>query len=536
MGSTQTNMNSCFFSGACDEQTLYADMRKDFSSGKDLVFAGSLLHRACRRYPNNIALVCKEQQITYRELFFRAWLLAEKIKQLGIQPRDRVLLYCENSLDFFVAYWAIWQNAAVAVPLNVYLHEKELTHVVRDAEPSLILVSSTLHVNLNKLLSEGYLQHLPPVKIIQEVVDWQSVEPADFDEQVTQLILPELSPGELCLLLYTSGTTGLPKGVMLSSRNIVTNSLQAYARFKMCGMREGERFFCVLPLFHVFAQNVCIWVPAMTGSSVIVVQKIDRKLILEGLKHKPTLFVGVPALYGLLCLMKTAPLETVKLFVSGADMLPDKIRAAFSLIYGRKIASGYGLTEASPVIAINYKNHDEPTDVVGPILADLACEIRDEKGQRLAAGQAGALWVKGDNVMLGYYKIPETTAKVLHDGWLNTGDLALVDQKGYLAIKGREKDIIIHKGFNIYPAEIENVLLSHPNVFKAAVIGQEEEMSGQVPVAFLAIKEKNGALERELRDLCVNNLAAYKVPRKFVYLEDLPMNATGKIDKKQLRV
>jgi long-chain acyl-CoA synthetase len=289
-------------------------------------------------------------------------------------------------------------------------------------------------------------------------------------------------------------------------------------------------------LFHVFAQNVCIWVPALTGASVVVVQKIDRKLILESLAHRPTLFIGVPALYGLLCLMKTAPLDSIKLFVSGADMLPDKIRAAFSMIYGRKIASGYGLTEASPVVALNYKNYEEPTDVVGPILSDISCDIRDEHGVSLPAGQIGTLWVKGNNVMMGYYKIPDVSAQILHKGWLNTGDLGMIDHKGILAIKGRVKDIIIHKGFNIYPAEIENVLLTHPSVFKVAVVGQKEEMYGQVPIAFVAVKIKSDHLDKELHDLCCHNLARYKIPRKFVYVDDLPMNATGKIDKKQLQI
>jgi long-chain acyl-CoA synthetase len=166
----------------------------------------------------------------------------------------------------------------------------------------------------------------------------------------------------------------------------------------------------------------------------------------------------------------------------------------------------------------------------------VACDIRDDLGVSLSPGSVGDLWVKGDNVMLGYYKIPETTAQVLRDGWLNTGDLGMIDCARNLAIKGRLKDVIIHKGFNIYPAEIENVLLTHASVFKAAVVGQEEEMFGQVPVAFLAVKIKGKHLDKELRDLCAHNLATYKIPRKFIYLEDLPMNATGKVDKKQLRV
>jgi long-chain acyl-CoA synthetase len=232
--------------------------------------------------------------------------------------------------------------------------------------------------------------------------------------------------------------------------------------------------------------------------------------------------------------MKTAPLSSVKIFVSGADMLPDKIRAGFGIIYGRKICTGYGLSEAAPVIAVDHENRAVATNVVGKPLTDISLEIRDEHGAIMPTGQIGTLWVKGNNVMMGYYNAPEATEQVLQQGWLNTGDLASIDLQGNLAIRGRSKDIIIHKGFNIYPAEVENVLMMHPAVFKAAVVGQEEDMAGQVPVAFVAIKQGTQNIEQVLRALCARNLATYKVPRRIICMDDLPMNATGKIDKKRL--
>ncbi|MCK4517848.1 AMP-binding protein, partial [Candidatus Babeliales bacterium] len=219
-----------------------------------------------------------------------------------------------------------------------------------------------------------------------------------------------------------------------------------------------------------------------------------------------------------------------------ADAMPDKIRAAFAMIYGRKICAGYGLTEASPVVAINHDNENLQTNVVGRLLFGIEGDIRGETGKSLKTGEIGTLWVRGGNIALGYYKAPEQTAKIFKDGWLNTGDLASFDEDRNLAIRGRSKDLIIHKGFNIYPQEIENVLMSHPAVFKAAVIGYEESVAGQVPVAFVATREDKGDLEKSLRVLCANNLASYKVPRKFFCVDDLPMSPTGKIDKKQLRL
>jgi long-chain acyl-CoA synthetase len=214
--------------------------------------------------------------------------------------------------------------------------------------------------------------------------------------------------------------------------------------------------------------------------------------------------------------------------------MPDKIRAAFAMIYGRKICSGYGLTEAAPVVAINHDNESAPTYVVGRPVVGIECDIRDDDGNSLKKGEIGTLWIKGDNVMLGYYKSPESTKKVLYNGFLNTGDIACIDKNGSIAIKGRSKDLIIHKGFNIYPQEVENILMTHPAVFKAAVIGRPESVVGQVPIAFVAARGEKELIEKSLRALCSDNLASYKIPRKFICLDDLPMSPTGKIDKKQL--
>ena len=416
------------------------------------------------------------------------------------------------------------------------MHKRELTYVVNDAKPSVIFTFGSNKNAIDQLLAENTLETLPHI-LTDEDIDW--IEPAPeypefIGERHPEFTIRTLGEDEMCVLLYTSGTTGSPKGVMLSSKNVLTNSMQAYARFKMVGSLGYERFFCVLPLFHVFAQNTCVWLPVMTGSAVIIVQKIDRRLIREGLEKKPTMFFGFPALYGLLCMMRNAPLDSIKVFISGADMLPDKIRSAFATIYGRRICSGYGLTEAAPVIAVNHHNEECATNVVGLPVADLQIEIRDDEGRKLSTGNIGTLWAKGDNIMLGYYNSPEATAKVLQDGWLNTGDLAVVDKDGEIAITGRSKDLIIHKGFNIYPAEVENILMLHPSVYKAAVIGREESVAGQIPVAYVAVKSFDLNLEKSLKQLCAGNLASYKVPRKFICLEDLPMNATGKVDKKQL--
>jgi long-chain acyl-CoA synthetase len=521
------------------EKSFYREVRKKYSQGADLLSIGDFIRRAFWSHPNETALICGKDSISYKELYYRAVLVAKLLDKNNVKFRDKVLLYCENSVEFYIFYYAIWLRGAVAIPLNIFLHEKELAHIINDSKPVAILTLEKLKSKLDDLVTQDNpVQDNPvqdnPVIFTEKDINCERVVPKSVRSIRDPFKNDKLDLDEMCLLLYTSGTTGVSKGVMLSSRNILTNAMQDYARQRLF-TAEKERFIAVLPLFHVFAQNTCMWLPLMTGSSVIIVPRIERRLILEGLQKKPTLFFGFPALYGLLCLMKNAPLDSVKRFVSGADAMPDKIRAAFAMIYGRKICAGYGLTEASPVIAINHDQENLETSVVGQPVVELECEIRDEEGLSLARGETGTLWVRGDNVMLGYYKAPDATKKVLKKGWLNTGDLASIDVAGNLTIRGRSKDLIIHKGFNIYPQEVENVLMTHPNVFKAAVIGKEEAVVGQVPIAYVAARGDKDYVEKSLRDLCKNNLAIYKVPRRFICLDDLPMSSTGKVDKKQLQ-
>jgi long-chain acyl-CoA synthetase len=526
------------FQNIVSEDTLYNKVKKSLTINGKIIFVGNLLERAAKNYPNQTAVICQKKSISYEELFLRSVLLSKKIKNLGIKPGDKALLLFENSIEFYISYFAILQIGAVCVPLNTFLHQKELLSIINDCHPKIVVISKKLSSNLTNI------QH-KDLKILRgDDIDW-NVCIEDLKNEAKDFTLQTLPENEVCLLLYTSGTTGVPKGVMLSSRNIMANTIQSLARLGMhMKLKDSldkneifkERFLAALPLFHSFAQNTCVWFPIAMCGTIIVIPKIDRREILEGLKEKPTFFGGVPALYGLLCLMKTAPLDSIKLFVSGGDAMPDKIRCAFSMVYGRKICAGYGLSEASPVVAVNIENKENSTNVVGKPLVGIECDIRDEGGKPIGKSKIGMLWIRGENIMLGYYNSPEETSKILKDGWLNTGDLARLDANNHLEIMGRSKDLIIHKGFNIYPQEIENVLLTHPAVFKAAVVAHEDATSGQVPIAFVAVKPGDETVEFRLKGFCDEYLASYKIPRKFVCLDDLPMNSTGKVDKKKLQI
>lgn len=509
------------------ERELFELVKKGITFDGNLLYAGSMLHYAARMFGDTTTLIFQDERISFIELYQRACIGAHLLKELGVVRGDRVMICFENSPDFYAAYFAAWQTGAVVVPINTFLKEHEIRHIVTDAQPKVICTSSDREL----LFKEFGISLLTGIDMSLE------------NALVKKFILKELFSVEpivqnqdaVCALLYTSGTTGVPKGVMLSSRAIVTNVAQVIARLSQV-INAGERIFAVLPLFHVFAQNTCVWAPMLTGCTVILVPKIDRRLVVDALKHKPTFFLGVPALYGMLCLLRNAPLDSVKYFISGGDALPDKIRGGFALLYRRKICNGYGLTETAPVISVDLEVYTAPTGNVGKPLMDVVCAVRDEHGTNLSPGEIGELWIAGPHLMLGYYHEPEITKKVLVDGFFRTGDLGYINDRGAIVITGRLKDLIIHKGFNIYPQEIENVLLSHANVIGAGVVGVLDNDGGEVPVAFVQMRASDPLQEKELRTLCVQRLAAYKVPRSFICsVESLPTTATGKVDKKVLR-
>ncbi len=507
------------------EHAFYNELRSAINNPDgSLINLGQLLWYAYKKFPDNVALISGDRTMDYKELFYRACLFAKKLQEKGIKPRDRVLLFFENSVEFYIGYYAIVQLGAVVAPLNVYLKERELEHIINDAQPLLMVASTAL---LNKMV-EDHIDAKVPV-LTEHDMDLAS----PFDENICQPISAALAENDMAALLYTSGTTGLPKGVMLSSKNVLTNCIQTIARL---GFVKDERVFGVLPFFHSFAQITCVWGPLVMGCAIIIVPKVERRYILEGLTHKPTIFIGVPALFGLLCLMKNADLDSVNYFASGGDAMPDKIRGAFELIYRRKIAAGYGLSETSPVLTADLDDTTEPTSNVGRPLLEVSIMIRDEKGTELPDNTIGQIWAQGDNVMLGYYNEPEKTAQVIKDGWFDTGDLGYIAGNGKLIVTGRVKDIIVNKGFKIYPQEIENIILLYPSVVRVAVIGEIDEAVGENAVAYVQLKEQEPGIELKLREMCERNLAAYKVPKKFIFVtHNLPLTGTGKVDKKALR-
>lgn len=481
-----------------------------------LIFAGALLQRAAQRHPCNTGILCNDESLTYQELYRRAVLVSKKIAPL-VSPEDRIVLLCENSPVYHSLYYGIWQTGAVIVPVNIFFHEQELAHVINDCKPKLIIISSKFKEKIDRLNDV-------PMAFTEADFDFSSRAEESWP-------VATKDPDTLAAILYTSGTTGLPKGVMLSSRNILMNVVQGGSTLNTT---TKERIYAALPLFHSYMQNTCLWSAVLAGATVILVPKIDRKLLLAGLAHRPTVVLGIPNMYGLFCMFKNIDFSSVNYFICGGDALPDKIRMAFSLVYRRKICNGYGLTESSPFISVDTDDMTCPTSTVGRPVNGIEISLRDDQGNEVARNQIGILWIRGENVMLGYYNAPEATANVLKDGWLNTGDLATIDQHGRIIICGRERDLIVNKGIKIYPQEVENVIMSHSLVVAVGVVGMPDH-TDETPVAFVAIRESSPNIAVELKELCTNHLAAYKIPRQFFIERELPMTTTGKVDKKVLR-
>lgn len=507
---------------ACAQDKL----KKEAIAADKPMYVGSLLKRASDLYPGNKAIVCQQQSITYAQLYALARVMSSILQQRNVQPKDKVVIFFENSVEFYIAYYAVWQVGAVVVPLNTFLTRAEIVHVMDDCKPVCLIACEDKESFFNEILGPSKL----PFLIVMTQADMWSV----LDSyQYKKIVHTPLEEDDLSVILYTSGTTGVPKGVMLSSKNIITNVMSTIVRLELTW---EERILGVLPLFHAFAQVTAVWGAIFIGATVVLVPKIDRRYLLAALEQKPTILIGVPALYGLLCLMRTAPIDDVRYCVSGGDALPDKIRAFFALLYRRKICSGYGLTEASPVVSFTTQDESMPTNTVGYPLSGVECVVQNEDGEVLQQGIIGQLWIKGASIMLGYYNDKPATEAIIKNGWLNTGDLAYIDSRGRIVIAGRVKDLIIHKGLNIYPQEIENILLTDPNVIQAGVVGKEDESCGEIPVAFVQLRVQVPGIEKRLRALCSERLAPYKVPKLFVCdTQILPLTATAKVDKKQLK-
>ncbi len=492
-----------------------------------------------KNFPKHVAIFEENLKVRWKELKHKIDSLARYLELLGIKKGDNVAILLSNRTEFIVSLIAIGKIGAVAVPLNTFLKRAEIEYILADSEAKLIITegkfSDLLKDIEDKTRLEKFLWVEDPPKIDEKNLPFEEAMTIEDYEHIT----PQADLEDTAVILYTSGTTGKPKGVMLSYKNILSNIENI---LKVFDISRKDRFIVYLPMFHAFTLTATVLLPLYTASPIVIVRSIlpFSNVLKQTLLKRVTVFMGVPEVFNALSKAKLPWyfmwFNRIKFFISGGAPLPlDTLERMKKKFKRAVLLEGYGLSECSPVVSVNLPHKQKPLSV-GPPLPDYEVKIVDEELMELPTGEVGEIIVKGDCVMKGYYKNPYETENTIVNGWLRTGDLGYLDEDGFLYIVDRKKDLIISKGMNIYPREIEEVLMKHPKVDLCAVVGKKDPHHGEIPVAFVKPSEDaQNISEKELRDFLKDKIANYKIPKQFIFVEDMPKNATGKVLKRVLR-
>lgn len=494
-----------------------------------------LLRMSTERFRDEKALTFPGTVLTYGEL--RAWVeaLAGAFGRLGIGSDDAACLLLGNCPDFIASYFAIVRLGAAAVPLNTFLKPEELEVIIDDSQSKLIVTSSEFAPVVDAIRgSLGNIEHV----LYVDRPDERYVTPERGRNTAVPPAETDFDDSHSATIIYTSGTTGRPKGVVLSHRNLTANVESCR---QVLSMSSRDRFLLFLPMFHSFTLMVSILVPLSVGARVIICRSVKPfgRLLRRMLGERATIVAAVPAFYEAVCKANlpgvSMLIRSVRLCVSGSAPLSGDTMEQFERRFAIPLLEGYGLSEASPVVSVNPLDGVRKPGSAGPPVPGVEVMILDEEGSPVGTGQVGEIAVRGPNVMKGYLSMPEETAEVMSDGRLLTGDIGRLDADGYLYIVDRKKDLILHRGMNVYPREIEDVLHRHPRVKEAAVVGVPHPTHGEVPSAHVILKTGAAVTEQEIKDYCREHLADYKVPQSVRFTDDFPRTATGKVLKREIR-
>ncbi|MBP2652767.1 MAG: fadD [Firmicutes bacterium] len=482
-----------------------------------------LVHQLIYQGKDDAVAFRDKENVTYRQFqemveFYRDYLYYQ-----GVRPGQTVGLFSRNSAEFVYSYMAIISLGAIVVPLNFQLTLREIAYIINDAKIGFLITMTLLDFS-SELDNQG--------EVVQLVIPDFSNELSRGASFKAPKLADDFDKNHPCAIIYTSGTTGNPKGALLTHGNLVSNA-QAFEA--VLNVRESDVVLCVLPMYHCFSWTCSILNSLLAGASIVIMSAFMPKETLAAIKeYAVTVMYGVPPIYNLLLRIGTnADLAGVKLFVSGGASLPQMVAEQFFQKFGNKIIEGYGLSEASPVVMLNPPDKTKYCSIGKP-LPGLAVKVVNQEGEMLPPGKVGELVVKGPSVMKEYFNLPLDTARAISGGWLHTGDLAYQDDEGYYFIVDRLKDMIIVNGENVYPREIEEILYAYPGVVEASVVGVSDNLRGQAVCAYIVLEEGQNLDKKALKDYLQVNLAAYKIPRDFIQVSDLPKNNTGKILKRVL--
>jgi long-chain acyl-CoA synthetase len=490
------------------------------------------VERAARYFPDKPAIVFEGQRISYRQLEETVNRSARGLAELGVEMGDRVALFLPNIPAFATAYLAVQKLGAVAVSINVMLTSGELDYVLADSGAKVVFTTEAVWPALAPLV--GHRLPRGRVVICEGEVAGLTTLAALGARHPADLRAREMDRDAPAAILYTSGTTGRQKGAVLSHANVVSNlfTVNRYLR-----MTPTDRLLVTLPLFHVAAQNVMMNGGFNVGATLVLHRRFEVDRGVAAIEeHDVTIVMGVPTMYIALLSAGVKPeaLSSVRVFKSAAATMPAEVARRWQGVYGRTIYEGYGLTETSPAATFNHEYEYRPGSVGTPV--DLVeMRVVDDEDRQVPPGTWGEVVFRGPNVMLGYWNRPAETAEALRNGWFHTGDIGYLDDDGYLFLVDRLKDMINFGGFKIWPREVEEVLYGHPAVRECAVAGVRDPIKGEVAKAYVVLRDGMMTTGPELDHYCRERLAAYRVPRAFAFVDELPKTAAGKVLKRVLR-
>lgn len=514
----------------------------------------SLLDHAARMIPERVALTCGPTALTYGKLEDQATRVAAGLTALGIAPGDHVALSSPNIPLFPIAYYGILKAGGVAVPLNVLLKPREIAYHLRDSDARAMIAFEGTHDLPMAVMAQAGCDEAGCPSLIVSTASPEASSPIPGAATLAELIArggnapfgtKRRRPEDTAVILYTSGTTGHPKGAELTHENMLLNALASRDMYlpAMHGGHRQDISLVTLPLFHSTAQTCLMNAGIAGGFRLVLLPRFDPAVALETMRREEVgLWIGVPTMYwALLQHIKAhgidpAPVaKHLRLCVSGGAAMPLEVMRGFEDAFGVRILEGYGLSETSPVACFNQLHRPSKPGTVGQPILGVEVRCVDDEDRFLPAGQPGELVIRGPNVMKGYYNRPEATEDAMRHGWFHTGDVATIDEDGYVTIVDRKKDMIIRGGFNVYPREVEEVMLTHPAVSMAAVVGMPDERLGEEVMAYVVRSPAADVSAEELIDWCREQMAAYKYPRRIEFREALPIGATGKILKRELK-
>lgn len=505
------------------------------------------------QHPDDCAMTFNDQDTTYAQLNEKVVRLAAILSQQGVQKGDRVALILVNSPTYVISFFALMKLGAIAANLSVGISGEELANCLNNAGAK---VAVTLDLFARNLY--GVIQNTPVKSVIlHSVFGLEKKIAAGAGLPAPQIFADlmadtreiaktdtEVFPGDVAVLQYTSGSTGTPKAATLTHANLVASVYQSDAWMGVTDEQNGA-VLCVIPFFHVFGLTACLLIAVRKGYRMLLLPRMDAMDILSLTKmletFRPISFPAVPSLWNALLSLpdETAgeQLSSIRVAISGGAPVPGALHDRYQTLTGKRMMEAYGLSEASSATHMTPYPAGGPAGSIGIPLPDTQAKIMDiETGQReCAPGEIGELAVKGPQIMRGYWNNDEFTSAVLRDGWFFTRDLARTDDDGFFYLVDRKDDMIISKGFNVYPGQIEDVLKQHPKVKDAAVIGVDDRLKGQVIVAVVALKEGVQAQKEELLSYCKDRLPDYRVPRTVLIRADIPRDPAGKLLRRILR-